>query len=52
MRGWIILFGLLGMSSLGAIGLGDASVGVKGLGAISMSLCVLTLLTNVVRGRA
>ena len=52
MRGWIILYSLLGAGSLSASAFGFDSWGFKSLGAIAFMLALLGLISTVVRGRA
>jgi len=53
MRGWIILNGLVGVSSVSAIVSGmTSSIGIKSLSVLSLVLLGLTLITKTIRGRA
>jgi len=53
MRGWIILNGLVGVSSVSAIVSGmTSSIRIKSLSVLSVVLLGLTLITKTIRGRA
>ncbi len=52
MRGWIILYGLLGAGSLSALEYGVQSPGLMSLAVVSFLLVTISVLSGAVRGRA
>ncbi len=52
MRGWILLYSLLGAGSLSALEFGVQSPGLKSLAIVSFLLATISVLSGAVRGRA
>ena len=51
MRGWIVVYTVLGAASMGAVGSGVHSNGLLALGIVSGLLAVLSVASGTVRGR-